>query len=212
MDSKAMKAVPCGTSITRPSLRCSSPAPGKVDTSILGSRKRACQSLEQLDDIAEFLRQDEDISFDEKQRKMAIIYSRRKRLRHKQKLRELEEYQEALLADNERVRRENDQLDAVIRRSMAIIAIQERERISSAARIAQAVRAARRQSALADLVAPSKHLALPSFPHTQTMTLDLLAAQRLKALQALGPGPAAVPGPHDSFVTRYLNEHDFLLW
>jgi hypothetical protein len=205
-----MKAIPCGSSVTRPSRQMSSPAPGKVDTSILGSRKRACQSLEQLDDIADFVRQDEDISFQEKQRKMAIIYSRRKRLRSKQKLRELEQYQAALLADNERVHRENDQLDAVIRRSMAIIAIQDQERMSSAARIAEAVRVARRQSAFADLVAPSKDLALSSFSHSQAMTLDLLAAQRFKALQAFGP--PADPSPQDSFVSRYLTEHDFLLW
>jgi hypothetical protein len=210
MDSKAMKAVPCGRSVEPPPVRSSSPAVGKVDTSILGSRKRACQSLEQLDDIAEILRQDEDISFHEKQRKMAIIYSRRKRLRSKQKLRELEEWQKALLADNERVRRENDQLDAVIRRSVAIIALQEQERISSVARLAQAVRVAQRQSALADLVAPSKDMALMGLPSSQALTLDLLATQRLKALQALAP--PAVPGPQETFVSKYLTEHDFVLW
>jgi hypothetical protein len=142
--------------------------------SALGSRKRNTRSLEQLQDIAESLRRKEDLSLDEKTRKMSIIYSRRKRIKHKMRLRDLETQHAALAAENKRVRRENGELEAMIERSLAFAAVSERAKLDAAVRLLE------RQQLMATLAAP-KVLAQPHPVGGQPPAFDMLLAQSFGA-------------------------------
>jgi hypothetical protein len=142
--------------------------------SALGSRKRNTKSLEQLQDIAETLRRKEDLSLDEKSRKMSIIYSRRKRIKHKMRLNSLEKEHALLAAENERVRRENAKLEALLERSMTLVVVSER------AKLAATVRLLEQQQLMASLATP-KVLALPRPVLGEPLALNFLASSSFRA-------------------------------
>ena len=77
-------------------------------------KKKHAQELAELREQSEVLKQTGDLGHDEKQRQFGIIYSRRKRLREKQKVLELEEECDRIRASNQQLKVDNSRLDAIL--------------------------------------------------------------------------------------------------
>lgn len=87
---------------------------------------RLTQSLEELNASAESVRSQKDLSAEEVQREMGVIYSRRKRVRQKLRVESLELKKHTLTQDNLRLRRENAELEGALRGAVSDVATYER--------------------------------------------------------------------------------------
>jgi hypothetical protein len=85
-------------------------------------RRRPRYTLDQLEDIAVQVRDAETLDVDEKQRQMGIVYSKRKRLRAKLREKCIEEERDSLVVDNDRLQRENGQLEAMLKQALRTVA------------------------------------------------------------------------------------------
>lgn len=84
-------------------------------------------SLEQLNSMAEALSK-EEITAEEKQRQMGVIYSRRKRVRQKMRVDVLQHQKNELSVRNQRLRLDNDRLESTLREAVARVAGVEQHR------------------------------------------------------------------------------------
>jgi hypothetical protein len=99
----------------------SSPARSSVDGAMAPRRRRPRYTLDQLEDIAVQVRDADTLDVDEKQRQMGIVYSKRKRLRAKLREKCIEEERDSLVVDNDRLQRENGQLEAMLKRALRTV-------------------------------------------------------------------------------------------
>jgi regulator of replication initiation timing len=113
---------------------------------------------------------------------MSIIYSRRKRIKHKMRLQILEEHHATLVAENERVRTENKNLEALLKSSIALVSMREQAKFAATARILQ------RQSLMSTMLTRNV-FGLPRSIHGQTLALNLPAAPSLKAMDSRSTFP-----------------------
>lgn len=77
-------------------------------------KQKHAEELAELRQQSEVLKRKGDIDHEEKQRQFGIIYSRRKRLREKQKVLELEEECERIRASNQHLKVDNSRLEAIL--------------------------------------------------------------------------------------------------
>jgi hypothetical protein len=82
-------------------------------------KKRNAQQLAELRLQEDVLKQSDDLVLKDKQRQFGMIYSKRKRLREKQKILELEEECDRIRASNRRLKIDNTSLQAIFSVTMA---------------------------------------------------------------------------------------------